>query len=219
MKENESKNSKTTRVRAEKRNSRDEFFLFLSYAREDKKHVDKIYGQLLEAGLNPWMDKPPKPYQLCGLAPGSDWESVIRSKLQTASLVLLFLSRASISKEGFVQKEFRLSLKTMGEKPPGQLYLIPILLEPCSVPDYGVDLIKLNNLQWFLLYEQGIQPLLDFLINLAKPDQRPSDPQVIMLQNRLALQEVKLDAVVSLFKKSVRSTYKFIFDTHQDEDV
>jgi len=131
--------------------------IFLSYAKEDKPTVDTIFLELKQAGLNPWMDKPPHPYELLGIKPGEDWDQVIRIKLKQALLVLVFLSKVSVEKAGYVQKEYRLALSLASQQPSERIYLIPVKINECNAPSYIVDTASLEKLQWFLLYEDGIE--------------------------------------------------------------
>lgn len=66
--------------------------IFLCYAKEDVKTVSEVYRRLKEAGLNPWMDKPPAPYQRHGIPPGVDWDSEIRKRIEQAKVFLAFFS-------------------------------------------------------------------------------------------------------------------------------
>jgi hypothetical protein len=45
------------------------------------------------------------------------------------------MSSRAVTKEGFVQREIRLSLEAAAEKPEGTIYLVPVRLEECRVPD------------------------------------------------------------------------------------
>lgn len=141
--------------------------IFLSYAKEDKWYVDDVYRAIKAAGLSPWMDKPPAPYERDGIPPGAAWDDEIRKRLQTARVVLIFLSSVSIAKQGYVQREYRLALNEMMNKPSGQVYPIPVLIEPCEVPDVRVDTIRLKDFQWFELYSRGIDELVEYLAEIA----------------------------------------------------
>lgn len=138
-------------------------FVFLSYARDDKTQVDDVYLQLRDAGLNPWMDKPPEPYRLEGIPFGTEWEPYIRDKLREASRVLAFLSATSVAKTGFVQREYRLALGLMAERPPGQQWLIPVRLDNCRPPAHRVNEVSLDQLNWYDLPREGLQHLIDYL--------------------------------------------------------
>ncbi len=111
-------------------------FVFLSYAREDKARVDDIYTQLKHAGLTPWMDKPPEPFEHEGIPPGVEWEPFVLRKLREATRVLAFLSATSVEKTGFVQREYRLALALLADRPMGQQWLIPTRLDDCRPPEH-----------------------------------------------------------------------------------
>jgi hypothetical protein len=48
---------------------------------------------------------------------------------------LACLSRNSTSKIGFVQKEIKYALDVADEQPEGSIFVIPLKLEQCNVPD------------------------------------------------------------------------------------
>ena len=138
-------------------------FIFLSYARPDKPQVDQIYVQLKQAGLNPWMDKPPVPYHQEGIPPGGIWETLVRDKLREAFRVLAFLSSTSVDRQGFVQKEYRLALSYMAERPVSQKWLIPVLLDECHPPSLRVDTFSFDQLNWYQLHKDGMAHLIEYL--------------------------------------------------------
>jgi TIR domain len=137
--------------------------IFLCYAREDKPKVDEIYRRLRAVGLDPWMDIPPQGYELSGVLPGEDWEAIIRRRLRSAPVVLAFLSPVSVSKKGYVQREVKLALDLMAERPANEIWLVPVLLERCDIPDLAVGPVRLTQFQCFHLYESSIDVLIDFL--------------------------------------------------------
>lgn len=76
----------------------------------------------------------------------------IAKALDDTDLVLLCLSKHSISREGYVQKEMRLALDRALEIPPGEIFLIPGRFEdvepPYSLRDYQyVDLFTESGLK------------------------------------------------------------------------
>jgi hypothetical protein len=129
--------------------------VFLCYAREDKALVDRIYLELYQAGLRPWMDKPPTPYHQLGIPPGSDWDAYIRKKIGDADTFLAFFSQRSVLKRGYVQREYRLALDVMNQLPADQTYLLPVLLEACEIPDLRGGTASLRSIQQFEWYEHG----------------------------------------------------------------
>lgn len=116
--------------------------VFLSYAREDKAKVRSIYARLSGAGLAPWMD-------IEDLAPGEIWESSIKKAIRYADFFLAFLSRNSVNKRGFLQKEIKNALDTWQEKLNSDIYIIPVRLDDCDLPE------DLHAFQRVDLFEKG----------------------------------------------------------------
>src|SRR5262249_13931015 len=122
--------------------------IFISYAREDHPYACDLYAALANAGLDPWMDKPPPPFEHLGIAVGQRWRAVIEAKLRDAELVALLLSPRSVRKRGYVQTEFRTALSLMNEMPDDQVFVLPIVSEICEIPSLRVGEINLLDLQW-----------------------------------------------------------------------
>lgn len=101
--------------------------IFLCYAIEDEEKASKVYDALKKRGHKPWMDKRE-------LVAGQDWELEIRRAIEQSQYFVALLSKKSVGRRGFVQKEIRFALDVLGEIPPGQIYFIPLRLEPCEVP-------------------------------------------------------------------------------------
>jgi len=142
--------------------------IFFCYAKEDKEDVDRIYHKFKEVGLNPWMDKPPSPFSFDGIGPGERWETKIKSVIQNADIFLAFLSKKSVSKHGFVQREYRLALDRMNEMPDDDIFLIPVLLEPCQPPNIIVGSESFEKIQWYELYKEGLGSLIEYIKNVVK---------------------------------------------------
>lgn len=114
--------------------------VFLCHASQDKPAVRTLYRRLSQAGYLPWLDEE-------DILPGQDWDLAIRRALRQAHAVLVCLSRASVSKTGYVQKELGEALDLLAEQPEGTIFLVPLLLEQCEVPE------RLKHLQVARLYE------------------------------------------------------------------
>jgi hypothetical protein len=128
---------------------------FLCHASEDKPDVRKLYANLRKNNVDPWLDEE----KLLG---GQDWRGEIRQAVRNADVVIVCLSRNSISKEGYVQKELGFALDKAEEKPEGIIYIIPLRLEKCEVPQ------RLHRWQWINLYQaRGYKNLLKALKSRA----------------------------------------------------
>ena len=130
--------------------------VFLCHASENKLAAVALYDWLESAGASPWLDKKK-------LLPGQDWELEIRRAVRASDVVLVISSQKSVTKAGFVQKEIRIALDEADKQPEGAIYIIPVRLEACQLPD------RLSHVQWVDLYEpDGHETLLASLQSRAK---------------------------------------------------
>ena len=106
----------------------EDILVFLCHSSGDKERVRQLYHRLTADGVRCWFDEE-------DLLPGQDWESEISKAIRRSRFVLACISKSSISKSGFVQKELRLALDVAGEQPDGSTFLIPVRLEECEIPD------------------------------------------------------------------------------------
>jgi transcriptional regulator with XRE-family HTH domain len=122
--------------------------VFLCHASDDKPEVLQIYNRLREDGVELWLDQE-------RLLPGQDWELEISKAVRKADIVIVFLSPASVTKDGFVQKEIRTALDVADNKPEGTIFIIPARLEDCEIPDRLKHLHRVD-----LFSEQGYERLM-----------------------------------------------------------
>src|SRR5207248_3016938 len=101
--------------------------VFLCHASEDKAAVRQLYTRLKEQGFRPWLDE-------IDLGPGVEWQFAIEAAVRDSHVILVCLSAASLNKTGFVQKEIRFALDRALEMPEGSIYVVPVRLEQCTLP-------------------------------------------------------------------------------------
>ncbi len=101
--------------------------IFISYAREDYGSAKKLYDGLKNAGLKPWLDTE-------NILPGQNWDEEIQKAVTNSKFFLPLFSNNSIKKGRYVQREFKLGMKTAKEIPKGQIFIIPAKLEVCEIP-------------------------------------------------------------------------------------
>ena len=116
--------------------------VFLCHASGDKPPVRELYKRLTAEGVDAWLDQEK-------LLPGQNWRLEIPRAVREADVVVVCLSKKSITKEGYVQKEIKDALDIAEEKPEGAIFLIPARLEECAVPE------RLGLWQWVDLYEEN----------------------------------------------------------------
>ncbi|GAK60733.1 TIR protein [Candidatus Vecturithrix granuli] len=107
--------------------------IFLCYAEEDRNSVEQLYQHLCDAGFAPWMKS-------LDLLPGQRREQVWQG-IREAEFFMACLSNWSVKQRGFVQTELRNALDVWQEKLPADIYLIPVRLEECDIPDSLADFV------------------------------------------------------------------------------
>ena len=117
--------------------------IFLCYARPDECQVRQLYEELGSSGFTPWMD------QEC-IVGGEKWETAIRRAIRGADFFVACISRSSVNRRGFMQKEIRMALSIWDEKLEVDIYLVPVRLEDCEVTHE-----RLRELQWINLFRPG----------------------------------------------------------------
>jgi len=125
--------------------------VFLCHSSSDKPAVRALYRRLRTDGFQPWLDEE-------DLLPGQTWEYEIQQAVRSADVVLVCLSSRSVNKAGFVQKEIKFALDVADQKPEGEIFLIPVKLETCEIPE------RLRRWQWVDYFDaQGHNRLLGAL--------------------------------------------------------
>ncbi|CAG0958231.1 hypothetical protein ANAEL_00465 [Anaerolineales bacterium] len=125
--------------------------VFLCHSSDDKPEVKDLYNLLVEHGADPWLD-------VEKLLPGQDWNLEINKALDDSDVILLCLTKKSVDKEGYVQREIRIALDRALEMPEGRIFLIPARLEECDLP------YKIRTYQWVDLFtSDGMGKLLQSL--------------------------------------------------------
>jgi AAA+ ATPase superfamily predicted ATPase len=114
--------------------------IFLSYARQDEQRVERLYEDLSNAGLTPWMDTK-------DILPGERWKPNIQKAIRASDFFLACLSTNAVGKRGFLQKEIKEALDVSDEMLDRDIYLIPVRLDDCEVPE------RLSDWQWVDLFE------------------------------------------------------------------
>ena len=130
--------------------------IFLAHAEVDKPLVRLLYQRLREAGLQPWIDDE-------DIIPGQNKREQIPKAIKESDLFIACLSSRSVNQIDGLMRQLRQSLDRMAEMPPGEIYLIPLKLDPCEIPDLerheeGIKLQDYQSLDYFA--EDGLARLL-----------------------------------------------------------
>jgi len=102
--------------------------IFISYAREDLTVAEILYKSLKNLGCNPWLD-------IYNVLPGQDWKRQTKMAIQKSDFIIACLSKKSLSKKGYVQKELKEALEEFEKMPENKVFLLPLRLDDCQVPE------------------------------------------------------------------------------------
>ena len=83
------------------------------------------------------------------LLPGQDWTLLIQWAVQDSDVVLICLSRAAIDNKGYIHREIQLALDIAQLQPEGSIFIVPVRLEECDIPQ------RLQKYQWSNLFQRG----------------------------------------------------------------
>ncbi|NJC96834.1 MAG: hypothetical protein C3F07_08405 [Anaerolineales bacterium] len=116
--------------------------IFLIHAHQDRDSVHKLYQRLLRDGMHVWLD-------VEDLQPGQDWQNEIRNALLKSDVVIVCLTKQFDAKKGYRHEELKLALEKSKLLPDDEVFIIPVRLEACDMPD------SLGHLHRVDLFEEG----------------------------------------------------------------
>ncbi len=102
--------------------------VFITYVHEDAAFAEALYEALTIAGFDPWMDRRK-------LMPGQNWPRAIEDAISVSEFVVACFSSRSVRKKGGFQSEIRYALDCAQHIPLDQVYLIPLRLDNCQIPE------------------------------------------------------------------------------------
>ena len=143
--------------------------VFLSYCRENLAEVQHLHDDLVAAGEPVWWDQ--------DIAGGEDWKLAIRRAMKDAYAVVLCLSAESQARtKSGIYPEARDAIKAYREYPPGTVFLIPVRLSACAIPDVEIDDNRtLDGLHYIDLFpeDQRARGLGSLLTSIRRTPEHP----------------------------------------------
>lgn len=156
--------------------------VFLCHTSQDKPKVRQLYRYLRRRGIRPWFDE-------VDLVGGQDWQVEIPKALLTSDAIIICLTKNSVDKEGYIQKEIKFALDKALEMPEGRIFLILVRFEECEVP------FSLSRYQWVDLFDKAgyarmMRSLKERALQLERstvelPRSDQANPNQILLEERL----------------------------------
>ena len=131
--------------------------IFLSYSRKDVGEVNCLYERLKKRGFSPWQDH----RDILG---GQKWLDAIIQAIRNSSFFLACLSRETVEKQtGVLIREINEALDLLKFKRLTHIYIIPVRLEECEIPE------ELSDHQCIDLFRpDGFDKLVDALMHGLK---------------------------------------------------
>jgi hypothetical protein len=135
--------------------SADRLKVFLCHSSNDKPIIRKLYERLLLDGIQPWLDE-------IDLIAGQDWQYEIPKAVKSSDVVIVCLSQSSMNRAGYFHREIRFALDVTEKLPDGAVFVIPVRLDDCVVPE------KLSKWHWVNFFEAtGYDKLKQALLKRA----------------------------------------------------
>jgi len=133
--------------------------VFLAYAVEDLSIVRRLAEALRAADCSPWLDKD-------RLMPGQNWTQSIERAIADSDAFVACFSPRSVSKRGQFQSELRHALACAEKRPLDDVFLLPVRLEPCVVPQRIAEQVQYVDL--FPDWERGVKRVVRSIRRAAR---------------------------------------------------
>lgn len=127
--------------------------VFLCHSHADRDAIRALWSRLKKDGVDPWLDREK-------LAPGQDWQREIRRSLLKGDAVIVCLSQEFNKQDGYRHEELKIALRKASLLPEDQIFIIPVRLEQCDMPEslrhlHRVDLFEAGGYKKLIRVLQG----------------------------------------------------------------
>lgn len=101
--------------------------IFISYTKADLERVSPYYTALKSSSYQVWID-------IHDIKGGQNWDFEITKATDRAIIIVAFVSKNSIDRRGYIQKEMHLAIDKYKEKLVGDIFLIPVMPDGIGIP-------------------------------------------------------------------------------------
>ena len=117
--------------------------VFLCHSHADRNAVRALYFRLKRYHVDVWLD-------IEKLQPGQNWEYEIRKAILKSNIVIVCLSHGFNKQQGYRHEELKIALEKARILSEGDIFIIPVRLEKCDMPDslshlHRVDLFEADG--------------------------------------------------------------------------
>jgi hypothetical protein len=113
---------------------------FLIHSHKDRTDVRKLYARLIRDGIEAWLDAE-------NLQPGQDWRHAIRNAILKSDVAIVCLSETFDKQQGYRHEELKIALKKSNLLPADEVFVIPVRLEACDMPEGLAHLHRVDLFQ------------------------------------------------------------------------
>lgn len=108
----------------------------------------RLVRALQRYGIEVWLDR-------FEIQPGQDWKLAIRKAIDNGMFfIACFSSNYWKRQENLMNEELQIAIEKMRRMHDERIWLIPVKLTPCSLPEFEIRSGKsLDSKQWVELYE------------------------------------------------------------------
>ena len=121
--------------------------IFLAYVQEDLAAARRLFRDLEGSDYQPWLDKE-------NLLPGQNWPRSIDHAIEISDFFIPCFSKRSVLKRGAFQSELRFALDCASKRPLDDMFVIPVRLDDCVLPDRITH--HLQHVDLFPRWDAGI---------------------------------------------------------------
>jgi hypothetical protein len=129
---------------------------FLCHSHADRHAVHALYLRLCRDSVRAWLDHE-------NLLPGQNWKIEIRRAILTSDVVIVCLSHSFNQQAGFRHEEINIALEKASLFPADEIYIVPVRLEKCDMPESLRHLHRVD-----LFQKDGYAKLLQVLCKQAE---------------------------------------------------
>jgi TIR domain len=125
--------------------------VFISYCRENKQQVNELHDELVRNGFDVWWDD-----QLLG---GQNWKMELRKAMNDCGAVVACFSEEVAKRDASgMFPELRDAIGAYRQMKPGSIFLVPVRLSECRIPDFEIDAtMMLRDLQYIDLFPEKMR--------------------------------------------------------------
>jgi hypothetical protein len=146
--------------------------VFVSYIHEDIDTVDILVKKLTSRGIDVWIDRDK-------IRAGKYWQLEIKKIVEKADFFLACFSKEyEKSDKTYMNVELNLAIAELRKFKPDRVWLIPVIISPCKVPDWqiapGRTLRDIERIDLYKNVEDNTEKLISVLLSDPMKNRKPS---------------------------------------------